>query len=318
MARYLAAQLKIWLKAIRSLFFTATIIPVALGSIAAWHDTDNFIWGRFWLTMLGALLIHGGTNLANDYFDHVSGCDGLNTNPTPFSGGSRMIQKGIISPKNILYASLSLFIAGSSIGLYLNYVCGKNVVLILGLVGVFLGFFYCARPFRIGYGSFGELAAGVGFGPLMVSGSYYVQTQNLPFSIFLISMPVGILIALVLLINEFPDHLSDKASGKRTQVVVLGKEKAMILYHSLLVSVYLAIVFLVAFGLLPVMCLITLLSAPLAIKAIIVSRKNFDKIYELLPANASTVGLHFLIGVLLCVGFALDKVIILSRYYKGG
>lgn len=301
-------KLKIWLKAIRIPFFTATIIPVTLGSIIAWHDTDNFIWGRFWLAMLGALFIHSGTNLANDYFDHISGCDALNPNPTPFSGGSRVIQKGLMSPKEILCAALFLFIVGSGIGLYLNYLCGKNVILVLGIIGVFLGFFYSARPFRIGYGSFGELAVGVGFGPLMVLGSYYVQAQSLPFKVFLISIPVGILIALVLFINEFPDCLSDKAAGKRTQVVALGKKKAVILYHSLLVSVYLFITFLVVFKFLPVMCLITLLSVPLAIKAIIVSRKNFDKIYELLPANASTIGLHSLIGILLCAGLVIDKI----------
>lgn len=318
MVIYLAVQLKTWLKAIRLPFFTATLIPVALGSIVAWHDTNYFIWGRFWPTILAALLIHGGVNLANDYFDHVSGCDGLNLNPTPFSGGSRMIQKGLIKPKAILYASLALFILGSSIGLYLNYLCGKNVVLILGFMGVFLGFFYSVKPFRIGYGSIGELAAGVGFGPLMVAGSYYVQTQNLPFSIILISIPVGILIALVLLINEFPDYLSDKASGKKTQVVALGKKKAMLLYHSLLVIVYLVIVFLVICRLLPVICLIAFLSAPLAIKSIQVSRKNFDKVYELLPANAATIGLHFIIGLLLCIGLALDKIMIQNVYCKVG
>ncbi len=299
---------KVWLKAIRVPFFTATIIPVVLGSILAWYDTDSFMWFRFWLTVLGALLIHAGTNLTNDYFDHLSGCDEINSNPTPFSGGSRVIQKGLITPKKILYVSLVTFILGSAIGLYLNYLSGKNVILILGVIGVFLGFFYSAKPLRIGYGSFGELAVGVGFGPLMVLGSYYVQAQSLSFKIFLISIPVGLLIALVLFINEFPDYTSDKAVGKRTLVVILGKRKAVILYHILLTTVYLVIISLVIFKFLPLFCLITLLSLPLALKALIVSKNNFDKIYELLPANASTIGLHSLIGLLLCAGFALDKI----------
>ena len=298
---------KIWLKAIRIPFTTATIIPVALGSIIAWHDTDRFMWIRFWLAMLGALLIHIGTNLANDYFDHLSGCDKANPNPTPFSGGSRVIQQGLIAPNDILHVSLVAFILGSAIGLYLNYICGSNVILIIGLIGVFLGFFYTAKPFRIGYGSFGELAVGIGFGPLMVMGSYYVQAQNLPFKVFVISIPIGLLIALVLFINEFPDYQADKSVGKRTLVVILGKKNAVILYHVLLAAVYLTIIVLVIFKFLPFVSLISFLGLPLALKAFVISKKNFGKIYELLPANASTIGLHSIIGLLLCIGFILDK-----------
>lgn len=300
--------MKDWLRAIRMPFLTATIIPVTLGSIIAWYDTDNFFWMRFWLTVFGACFIHIGTNLANDYFDYLSGCDEANLHHTPFSGGSRVIQQGLIAPKKILNASLLSFILGSGIGLYLNYLCAKNVILILGVTGVFLGLFYSAKPFQIGYGSFGELAVGVGFGPLMVMGAYYVQTQNLPLKIFLISIPVGILIALVLFINEFPDYLADKSVGKNTLVVILGKKKAVILYHILLALAYLMIIYLVMVKFLPLTCLITLLSLPLALKAFMVSKRNFDKIYELLPANASTIGLHSAIGLLLCAGFALDKL----------
>lgn len=303
-----ADRFKLWLKAIRAPFFTATIIPVVFGSIIAWYDTSDFIWMRFWLTMAGVLLINAATNLANDYFDHLSGCDEANSTPTPFSGGSRVIQQGLIAPRKILYASLFCFILGSGIGLYLNYLCKGNIVLILGAIGVFLGLFYTARPFQIGYGSLGELAVGAGCGPLIVLGSYYVQRGALPLKVFLVSVPIGILIALVLLINEFPDYAADKSVGKRTLVVMLGKRNAVILYHSLLVTVYIAIISLVIFRFLPTASLIVLLSLPLAMKAFLISRENFDRIHELLPANASTIGLHSLIGALLSLSVALDKV----------
>lgn len=302
-------KFKLWLKAIRVPFLTATIIPVLLGALLAWHNTSIFMWQLFLLTLFGAIFIHAGTNLANDFFDHLAGCDEANPNPTPFSGGSRVIQEGLVSPKKILYASLIFFILGSSIGLYLNYVCGKNVILVLGIIGVFLGIFYTAKPFRIGYGSFGELAVGVGFGPLMVMGAYYVQAKEIPLEAFLVSIPIGILIALVLFINEFPDYTGDKAVGKKTLVVILGKRKAVVLYHLLLASAYICTLLLIVFKYLPNTCLIVFLSLPLAFKAFRISRKNFDKIYELLPANASTIGLHSLIGVLLCVGVILGKFI---------
>jgi 1,4-dihydroxy-2-naphthoate polyprenyltransferase len=300
---------KIWLKAIRVPFFTATIIPVALGSIIAWHDTGNLMWINFLLTMLGAIFIHAGTNLANDYFDHLSGCDEANPTPTPFSGGSRVIQEGLIPPVQILCVSAISFIAGGLIGLYLNYLSGRNVVLVLGVIGVFLGIFYTAKPFSIGYSSFGELAVGVGFGPLMVMGAYYVQARALNFNVFLASIPVGILIAMVVFINEFPDYLGDKAVNKMTLVVILGKKKAVVLYHVLLVLTYAIVVSLVISKVLPLACLAVLLTLPLAIKAFVTSRVNFEKVYELLPANASTIGLHLAIGILLCLGFVLDKII---------
>jgi 1,4-dihydroxy-2-naphthoate polyprenyltransferase len=300
-------RLKIWLKAMRVPFSTATLIPVALGSIAAWHDKADFNWTRFWLALSGALFIHLGTNLANDYFDHLSGCDAKNTNPTPFSGGSRVIQQGLIAPRSILYVSLLLFISGGAIGLYLNYVCGGNAILVIAAIGVFLGFFYSAKPFRIGYGSLGELAVGLGFGPLMVMGAYYVQAQELSLRIFLISLPAGILIATVLFINEFPDYFADKAVDKKTLVVIFGKKKAVYIYHLLLGLVYLLIAGLAIFKYLPYMSLAVFLSLPLAIKAYRVSRRHFNQVYELLPANASTIKLHFFIGVLLCAGFILDR-----------
>lgn len=302
------SKIKIWLKAIRVPFSTATIIPVSLGAIVAWHDTGNFNWLRFWLTLSGALFIHFGTNLANDYFDHISGCDEKNPSPTAFSGGSRVIQDGLIAPKNILYASLLAFVLGSAIGFYLNYLLGTNVILVLGAIGVFLGFFYTAKPFRIGYGTLGELAVGIGFGPLMVLGSHYVQAQYLSLKVFLISLPLGILIALVLFINEFPDYQADKAAGKRNLVVILGKKRAVILYHILLTSVYIVIIYLVVFKLAPAATLIVFLSLPFAFKAFKVSKMNFEKVYELVPANAATIGLHSMIGLLLCLGFMLDRI----------
>lgn len=299
---------KVWVKAIRAPFFTATIIPIALGAMAAWYDTNSFMWIRFWWVLLGGLFIHAATNLANDYFDYLSGCDTANPTPTPFSGGSRVLPEGLIPPKKILYASLAAFALGGLIGLYLNYLSGKNVVLILGIIGVFLAFFYTAKPLRIGYTGFGELAVGVGFGPLMVMGAYYVQAQTLPFKVFLISIPTGILIALVLYINEFPDYAGDKTVGKNNLVVILGKKRAVILYHILLLMTYLVIVSLVLSKIAPAFCLVTLLSLPLALRAFRTAKNNFDKVYELLPANASTIGLHSLIGILFCAGFLLDKI----------
>jgi 1,4-dihydroxy-2-naphthoate octaprenyltransferase len=306
-------KIKLWLKAIRAPFFTATIVPVILGSIIAWSATHTFNWLYFGLTLLGIVLCHTGTNLANDYFDHTSRNDWVNKTPTPFSGGSRMIQNNLIPPRQILIVSLLAFIFGAVIGLYLNHVTGGKVILGLGIIGTALGFFYTASPLRIGYRGFGlgEFAVGLGFGPLVVLGAYFVQAQRLDWLPFWASIPVGILIALVLYINEFPDYEADKEVNKRTLPVFLGRKAAATLYYILIAITYLWIVGGVIMEIFPVMALLTLLTLPIALKAVKTLARNYENInvYELLPANAATILLHLSFGIILSLGFFLHKII---------
>ncbi|MBI4335655.1 MAG: 1,4-dihydroxy-2-naphthoate octaprenyltransferase [Candidatus Omnitrophica bacterium] len=300
---------KAYIKAARVPFLTATIVPVVLGAAVAWQETGRFNVFNFILTLLGIIFIHTGTNVANDYFDHRTGNDWLNKTPTPFSGGSRVIQEKLISAKGMLVFFLACFIAGALLGIWINYRLGTNIVLWMGVLGVFCGFFYTALPLRIGYSGLGELVVGLCFGPLVVMGSYYVQALKFSWVPFWASIPVGILIGLVLYINEFPDYEADKAVKKRTIVVRVGKEKAVKLYHALLVLTYLSIILGVQFKIMPVYAMLSLLTVPFLFKALAVSGKNFDKIYELLPANAMTIVLHLSIGILLSLGFILHKVL---------
>lgn len=299
----------VWLKALRPKFFTATLVPILLGSVIAWHGSGEFNWMYFLLTLLGGIFIHAGLNLANDYFDHTSGLDEINPHPTPFSGGSRVIQEGLLSPSRILWGSVICFSTGAAIGLFLDLALPGHTLLVIGLVGIFLALFYSADPIRIGYTGLGEVSCGLGFGPIMVLGSYYVQTGKLDWQPLWASLPVGVLIALVLYINEFPDYEADKQAGKRTLVVILGKKKAVRLYLAFLLLNYLIIVMGVMGRIFPLPVLISLFTIPLAFRATKVARDNFDEILGLLPANAATIALHLSLGLLLSVGYLLDKVI---------
>jgi len=299
---------RVLIKAVRAPFFTGAVIPVVLGAVYAWYARGVFLWPRFLLTVLGAVLIHGAANLINDYFDHLSGCDELNRTPTPFSGGSRVIQEGLMTPGQVLIYSLALFAAGGGIGLFLNYLCGTNVVLLLGVAGVGLSLVYTAGPFRMAYNGLGEIAVGIGFGPLLVAGAFYVQAQALPAGVFFVSVPMSLLIALILYINEFPDHDGDRAAGKRTLVVILGRKKAVAVYHAAVVLVYLSVLFLILSRVLPFACSIVFLTRPLAARAYMISRNNYDKVFELIPANAITIGLHASIGVLMTAGLIIDNL----------
>jgi len=299
---------RIWIKAARLPFLTATFVPVVLGTAIAWYRAGSFNLSYFVLVLVTVALAHIGTNLTNDYYDHLSGNDEANFKFSPFNGGSRVIQDGEIAARHILYAALSCFGGAAALGAYLFIATGKAEIILLGLVGILCGFFYTASPVRIGYHALGELAVGFGFGPLTLMGSYWIQTFSFDIVAALASVPVGILIMLVLLINEFPDYEADRAVGKKTLVVLLGKEKAIGLYQSMLLLTYVFIGGTVIGRAFPVVCLASFLTAPIAYKAMRVSRRCYASHPELLPANAATIALHFLVGILLSTGFLVSKL----------
>lgn len=303
-------KIKLWIKAVRAPFFTASIVPVILGSVIAWYQFHSINWLYFWLTLAGVIMAHAGTNLANDYFDHTSGNDEANKTPTPFSGGSRVIQNNLIPPIQILIAALGAFMICAIIGIYLNMATGGKVVLVLGIIGIFLGFFYSAAPLRLDYKGWavGELSVGIGFGPLVVVGAYYVQVQKLDWLPIWASIPVGILIALVVYINEFPDYEADRTVNKRTLPVVIGKRYAMIGYDILLGISYIWIIGGVIMQIFPAWTLLALITLPIAIKAVITLHKHYEEVYALMPANASTILLHLCLGIIFSLGFFLSRI----------
>jgi 1,4-dihydroxy-2-naphthoate octaprenyltransferase len=282
-----------------------------LGSVLGWYDTGRLSLPRMLLAALGAVLVHAGTNLLNEYADHVSGADEANVSPTPFSGGSRVIQDGLIAPRSILLASAVAFASGAGIGLYLNDAVRGNAVLALGVAGVLLGCLYSARPVRIGYLGFGlgEISVGIGFGPLMVLGAYYVQAEAFSLNALLLSLPVAALIMMVLIINGFPDRESDLSVGKRTLVGVLGRRLALRVYLALMAGAFALVAVLATLDVAPPACLIVFASAPLAWKASSVSWRHFEDPEKLMPANAATIGLHAAAGLLLSAGFVLDRAL---------
>lgn len=302
---------KIWIRAIRAPFLSATIAPIGLGAAIGWAETQSMHWTRFLLALAGGICIHIGVNLSNDYFDHLSRNDWNNLTPTPFSGGSRIIQNGDIRPGWMLAAALISFGIGSSIGLYLNHILLGNVILYIGIIGVALGFFYTGWPARIGYRGFGlgELATGLGFGPLMAAGSYYVQTQWLDATPFLASAPLGLMIGLVLYINEFPDYEADKSVGKKTLPVMMGKERAAKLFYLILISAYFYTTIMSIAGIIPIFGLIILLTLPLAIKVIRITMRQMHHPDKLIPANAAMVMTHLAFGTGLIAAYILEGLL---------
>ncbi len=299
----------LWVIKTRAPFFTADIVPVVLGTAAAWALTGAFNLWYFLLTLVGAICLNAGTNMTNDYFDHTWGSDDVNTEfANPFTGGSRLIQMGLVKPKTFLWQGIGFFVVGSLIGLLLFFTRGPWV-LWLGLIGVFSGYFYTAPPFRLVGLGLGEPLIGLCFGPLMVLGSYYTQTQTVAWEPVIASLPVGLLIALVVWINQFQDMKADASVGKNHWVVRLGRQRSTLVYGASLALVYLSLLVGVLFAGVTPFALLGLLTLPIALKAYRVARVHYDHPQELIPANAVTIQIHMLTGLLMALGYVIQGVI---------
>ncbi len=303
------SRIVFWFKASRPEFLTGSLMPVLVGGALVWSERGTLDWGLWLLTALGMALLHSAANLANDYYDHVSGNDEINvTFVRPFTGGSRLIQQGLVPPRAILIASLTCLTTGAIIGLYLTWLCGW-VILALGVVGGLSGFFYTAKPLQLGYRGLGEICIALDFGILPLLGTYYVQTGQLSWAAFWVSLPVTCLITAVLWINQFPDFEADRAVSKRHWVVRLGLRRAAHVYAGLVVGAYVttALAVLVA-GLSP-WILLALVTLPIAVKALTVALANYDNIPALVPACALTIILQLSVSVLVSLGLILARLL---------
>jgi 1,4-dihydroxy-2-naphthoate octaprenyltransferase len=302
-------KLSTFMKALRAPFFTGSIVPVFLGALIAWNHISTFHWDYFLLTLIGVILLHAGANTANDYYDHKIGSDEVNIHyHTPIYGGSRLIQDGTVEPHIFLIISMSCFALASAIGIYLTITCGL-AVLWLGLIGVSGGFFYTAPPISLMNRGLGELTIFLNFGVFPTVGAYYVQARSFSLEAFLASIPVGLLMTNVLVINEFPDYQADKQVGKNHLVVRLGKKSARWLYLIILISSYLSIILFASMGMISRFTLLSLLAAPLAIKIGINTWRHYAGYKDLLPSNVGTIAAHLSIGLLLCIGYVLQRVL---------
>ncbi len=305
----------LWLKAMRVPFLQATIVPVILGGVIAWDVVGSFNWSTFLLTLLGASLIQIASNMFNDYFDFKSGNDLEVRHQNPFAGGGRVLTAGLIRPSTHLIVSTSCLVLGSLIGFYFIFGLGLYQLFWFGLVGVVSTYFYVGPPFKLAYRGVGEFLVGLNFGPVMTVGAYYVQAQSLASASvpLLASIPVGLLIAAVLWINEFPDMDADKAVGKKTLVLRLGYMRSVAVYAGLLATSY---VLLFLYAVLKVFVpsitsfatLIAVFSLPFALKAIKILRANYKDPHAIIPANANTVFLHLSFGLLAIIGFVIGAL----------
>jgi 1,4-dihydroxy-2-naphthoate polyprenyltransferase len=284
-------------------FLTATFVPILLGAVIA-RANGYSAWWYALLALIGGTAIHLGLNVANDVFDSTSGADYANVNPTMYSGGSRMIQYGLVSLEAMKATSIVCYAIGIAIGLFLAATRGWDLLWI-GAAGLFLSVFYTGPPLRLVHRGLGEICVALGFGPIMVLGTYFVVAQRFSWEAFYASLPVGLLIMLVLYVNQVPDRPADQKAGKRTIVVRLSKSAIISGY---VLSVTAAALLIIVGALTGIMTPWTLIALPafwFGFKVYQSLISYYESPYELMAGMGQNIVLHLAVGALLIVGYVL-------------
>ena len=235
----------------RPAFYTASVLPVFVGTARAAAALGRIDWLLLALALAATVLAHGATNVYNDVGDDVIGADeGNSARIYPYTGGSRFIQTGLLTRAEMARLALGLSVAALLVGCVLTLLRGPGVVL-LGLAGLALGILYSMPGVQLSARGIGELAVALGFGPLPVLGAVWLQGAPLDLGAVLVSLPVGAWVAAILLINEVPDRDADARAGKRTLVVRFGPPGARAIYLGLTALALASSVAAIAIGALP-------------------------------------------------------------------
>jgi 1,4-dihydroxy-2-naphthoate octaprenyltransferase len=243
--------------ATRPAFLTITLAGCLLGFASSLSSGHGFGAATAGMSMLLALLAHAGINVLNDYYDHLNGTDAANTGRIfPYTGGSRFIQNGVLTPSQTLAFGLSLFALVVAGGLWLLAQSGPGLFWI-GLAGLVIGWAYSAPPLKLNGRGLGEVCVAAGF-LLIVAGADFVQRGTYASLPWLAGLPYALLTTNILFINQFPDREADAQAGKRHWVVRLAPEQAARLYALIAMAAAVVLAASAATGALPALALLSL------------------------------------------------------------
>ena len=281
--------------------FTMSIISVTVGVLLAADDGD-ISYLCYAVTVLVIVLFHAAANVINDYFDTRYLVDEIDSPTAKYR--THPILSGMLTPRQTLAEGIVLLTLTIAIGLAAAVLRSYHVLWI-GLVGMLTCIFYTAGPVKFKYHALGELAVFMMWGPLMVEGAYAVQRQALSMKALYVSVPFGLLVALVLFANNFRDTAYDSRHEVKTISILLGRAKSHHLFTLMIMAAYFYVVGMIAAGVISFWGLLIFLSLPQAIKLI----KTFrEKIPDMADALAAQFNMAF--GVLLLIALFLENVVI--------
>lgn len=294
-----------WIQAFRLKFLPQGVMPVFIGAALAYYAENVFDSWLFVLTFFGMMLVQFGLTMLDDWHDFVRGTDTTRTDEkNPYSGGSGVLTDGTIKPNEMITVVALFYVIAASIGIYLTYLRGIEVLYIM-LLGLFVSVFYSLPPFQFAYRGAGEFMMLLGYGPIITLGTYYVQAQTLVLEAFLAGLVPGMLMWTMIIVNEIPDFEEDSVSGKRNLVVRLGRATGVKLFGIGFISVYLFIVLSALLKVFPIGSLLSLLSVGFAWKAYEYLKTDFMDRIKVARANREMVKVYSITTVLFTIGFLI-------------
>jgi len=287
---------RVWLLALRPKTLPAAAAGVVTGTALALHD-GVFRPLPALATLIAALLLQIGSNLANDVYDYERGADAGER-----LGPIRVTQAGLLTPAQVKTGMVVVFALAAILGLYLASVAGW-VLIGIGAAAILAAILYTAGPFPMGYYGLGDLFVFIFFGLAAVVGTYYVQAGSASPQAWWMALPIGWLIVDILVVNNLRDIPTDRAAGKRTLAVRLGERGTRIEYAALMAGSYLLLPVLAIRGVLPWTVMLAWLSSPVAGSALrTVLRQRGRPLNAALARTAQTALLYsllFLVGMML-------------------
>lgn len=277
---------------------TATFAPIILGTALALHETQ-ISWSLFTAMLLACLALQIATNLFNEYYDFKRGLD---TAESVGIGGG-IVRHGL-KPQNVLATAILLYIVAAIIGVY---ICMNSSwwLVVIGVIGMTIGYLYTGGPLPIAYTPFGELFSGLAMGTGFVLISFYIQTLSLTTVSILISVPIGILVGAINMSNNIRDIEEDIKGGRKTLPILLGRDKAVTTLAIALGVSYVWIVMLVLFGYISPWALLVFLGIRKPITAIKSFRLGATQPKYMREAMKSTAMTNTIFGLLLSAGFII-------------
>jgi 1,4-dihydroxy-2-naphthoate polyprenyltransferase len=290
---------RIWLMAARVRTLPASIAPVLVGTaLAGYYHVFHPL--RFVAALIGAVFIQVGTNLSNDYSDARRGADTEDR-----LGPVRVTAGGLVPPGQVLVATYLSFGIAVAAGAYLVVVAGWQLLLV-GAASILAGVLYTGGPRPYGYEGLGEVFVFLFFGIVAVAGSFFVQVKHLNWEAFALAVPVGLVAAAILVVNNFRDLDSDRRAGKRTLAVRLGRARTREMFAVIVYLAYVLTPVTWLFGPMRAWLLLPWLTLPLA-AAIVRTVRNRTDGASLNEALARTGMLQLAFCVLLSAGLLLSR-----------
>lgn len=295
------SQIKKYVIATRPWSFTMSLISVTVGTLLA-AEEGPIGWTWFAVTALGITLFHAAANVINDYYDTLYKIDQPDSPTAKYR--PQPILSGMLTPRQLLWEAVILFALTFTIGLTTAFIRSYHVLWI-GIIGLLTSIYYTAGPVKFKYRALGEFAVFMMWGPLMVEGAYAVQRQALSVKALYISIPFGILVALVLFANNMRDIDYDSRQNVKTLSIVLGSHKSYILFAVLIMTAYASVLGMIALGIMSLWGFLIFLSLPKALSLLKTFKEKIPDMADALTAQFDTV-----FGILLITAIILESMVL--------